>query len=483
MAHAVRIWTLALCLTLLSAGIAFPQTSADVSPAATPTAAGVAYVYVGTTKGVYLYDAASNGKLTTVSGSPFRNTGLLVGSNGKYLFSLGTNWIHVYGVASNGAMKPQVFTLNTQNFLGANCGATGGAVLDHTGQNLYVLLNATGGPGVCAAYQTYNIAKSSGALTFNGAAVHDTSDPEQGAGFFAFTITGNDEFAYATNVFDPYIPGLSALQRESSGTLDYVTFNEANPTPPSGAPYYFPFNLTADPTNHLAIALEIPGGDMQLGSFTVDEHGNISSTNTSANMPNPHVYPTAMNMSPSGKFLAVATDFAEPGLQVFHFNGANPITSFSGVLTTAPIYEIHWDNNDHLYALSNSTNKLYAYTVTSSSITAVPGSPYTIASTPNALVVVPTPACSAPSSNGVRICAPTSGSTISSPVLVEAFSTVTGTIARMELWVDGEKKYTATSSKQLNTTISLEDGTHRFAVLAINTAGTKWESVMNATVE
>jgi hypothetical protein len=204
MKHAIRCYPLAICLALFSTGTAFTQIPSTQSTAST-AAAPVAYVYVGTrTKGIYLYDAASNGRLTTVSGSPFRNAGLLVGSNGKYLFSLGTNWIHVYGVASNGAMKPPVFTLNTQNFLGADCGATGGAVLDHTGQNLYVLLNATqGGPGVCAAYQTYNIAKSSGALTFNGAAVHDTSDPEQGAGFFAFTITGNNKFAYATNVFDP----------------------------------------------------------------------------------------------------------------------------------------------------------------------------------------------------------------------------------------------------------------------------------------
>jgi hypothetical protein len=387
MKHAIPCHPLAIGLALFSTATAFAQIPSTQSTAST-AAAPVAYVYVGTrTKGIYLYDAASNGKLTKVPGSPFRNTGLLVGSNGKYLFSLGTNWIHVYGVASNGAMKPQVFTLNTQNYLGADCGATIGAVLDHTGQNLYVLLNASD-PGVCVAYQTYNIAKTSGALTFNGAAVHDTSNPEQGGGFFAFTITGNNKFAYATNVFDPYIPGLSALQRESNGTLDYVSFNEDNPTPPSGAPYYFPFNLTADPTNHLAIALEIPGGNMQLGSFTVDARGNISSTNTSANMPNPHVFPTTMSMSPFGKFLAVS-DFAATGLQVFHFNGASPITPYRTLLTNATIQLIRWDKANHLYAVSNSTKKMYVYTVTATSITQAPGSPYTIPDASNALIVVP----------------------------------------------------------------------------------------------
>ena len=62
-----------------------------------------------------------------------------------------------------------------------------------------------------------------------------------------------------------------------------------------------------------------------------------------------------------------------------------------------------------------------------------------------------------------------------------ANSTVTGTIARTELWVDGVKKY-AVASAVLNTSISLAAGTHRFAVLAFNTAGQKWEAAVNATV-
>jgi hypothetical protein len=53
----------------------------------------------------------------------------------------------------------------------------------------------------------------------------------------------------------------------------------------------------------------------------------------------------------------------------------------------------------------------------------------------------------------------------------------------MELWVDGVKKYTETSSKTLSTSISLGGGSHRFAVFAVNTAGTKWEGLANATVK
>jgi hypothetical protein len=56
-------------------------------------------------------------------------------------------------------------------------------------------------------------------------------------------------------------------------------------------------------------------------------------------------------------------------------------------------------------------------------------------------------------------------------------------LARMEMWVDGVKKYTETSSKMLSTSMSIAAGTHRFVIFAVNTAGTKWEGTVNATVK
>jgi hypothetical protein len=91
--------------------------------------------------------------------------------------------------------------------------------------------------------------------------------------------------------------------------------------------------------------------------------------------------------------------------------------------------------------------------------------------------------CSAPTSPGVHVCAPANGSSVSSPVQVQAAATITGTLARMEVWVDGVKKYTETSNKTLNTSISLAAGSHRFGIFAVNTAGTKWEGVSTATVK
>jgi WD40 repeat protein len=90
-------------------------------------------------------------------------------------------------------------------------------------------------------------------------------------------------------------------------------------------------------------------------------------------------------MSPSGKYLAVG---GTSGLQIFHFNGANPITRFTGLLTKNQIDQVFWDNANHLYAISRNAGKLYVYTVTSSGAVQAPGSPHAISNIVN-LIVLP----------------------------------------------------------------------------------------------
>jgi hypothetical protein len=483
MTHSVRNRILPVCLAVLPAGIAFTQNpSSEASPAATVSPSAVAYVYVGSSKGVYLYDAASNGKLTVVSGSPFKTAGMAIGSNGKYFITVGTDYVHSYAIASKGAIGEQKSQINTQDYTGSDCGIPSAAILDRTGQNLYVQLNQTETVGVCIAYQTFDIAKASGALTFHGAAVHDTDFYKQGLGF---AITGNNQFAYAPNSFDGTPTTLSALRRESDGTLQFTNISETDPPPPyQGAGPNQAFILTGDSTNHLAVGLADPGFEnLILASYTVDSQGNIASTNTANNYEISLVFANAMQLSPSGKLLAIGCNDNYPPLQVFHFNGADPITPYSANLTNDLIDQVQWDNNDHLYALSDSSKKLHVYTVTPTTIAEAPGSPYTIASPNrlNALVVVSN-LCDAPASDGVNICLPASGSSVSSPVLVEATAKVSGTIANTQLWVDGVKKYSA-ASNSLGTSVSLAAGIHRFAVVAANTSGQKWENAVYATVK
>jgi hypothetical protein len=383
------------------------QTIENIPPEATSTAP-VAYVYVSTSRGVNLYDAAANGQLKLVSGSPFAITGEMIGSNGKHFISLGTDYVHSYFIASNGAIRQQESQINTQQYSDADCGTTAGAVLDHTGHYVYVqlagALNGVTGK-ICDAYQTFRISSTSGSLTFTGATKFDQGSFAQPATPLA--IMANGLHAYnQTPEPDSCQQSINAFYRESSGTVENTTITETDPAATPGPVFYIPNGkLAPDPANHFAVAVipqtSGPCGttySARLASYAVDNQGNITSTNDGLKMPTPTVYPGILNMSPSGKLLAVGgtkgntgvngTPYGSAGLQVFHFNGAALVTHYSAALTKTPIDEIHWDNANHLYALSNSTGKLYVFTVTPTSITQVSGSPYTIAK-PNGLFVVP----------------------------------------------------------------------------------------------
>jgi hypothetical protein len=71
--------------------------------------------------------------------------------------------------------------------------------------------------------------------------------------------------------------------------------------------------------------------------------------------------------------LAVAGD---KGLQVFYFNGSNPITSYTGLIAAHTIYDLSWDTHNHLYAIGSG--KVNAFRVTTTGYKQASGSPYSI---------------------------------------------------------------------------------------------------------
>jgi hypothetical protein len=222
MAHMVirtlRIFTLILCLAALCPATAFAQVDSDVSSAATSAAAQVAYVYVGTGKGVYLYNAASNGSLSLVAGSPFSITGSAVGSNGKYFVSLGTTYLRSYPVASNGAIKGQTSQINTALYQGASCGTTYGGTIDRTGTEAYILFQFLGPYDEgCDALQSYKINATSGAFTFGGVAQFGgTANQALGS---PLVIAGNNGHAY-TFTKHYCANDITAFSRDSFGVMN-----------------------------------------------------------------------------------------------------------------------------------------------------------------------------------------------------------------------------------------------------------------------
>ena len=88
-----------------------------------------------------------------------------------------------------------------------------------------------------------------------------------------------------------------------------------------------------------------------------------------------------------------------------------------------------------------------------------------------------------PHSPGVNVCSPLNNATVNANVLAWASGTVTGTITRMEVWVDGVKKFSTFGSNTLKTNLSLSSGPHRFVFYIVNTAGLKWKTTVTATVK
>jgi hypothetical protein len=329
--------------------------------------AQVANVYVPAEAGILAYNASSTGALTPIKGSPFTETsGLAVGTNGTSFITLGTDYVHAYTVSSTGAIGAQTSEINTQLYSGAECGLTNGAVLDHTGLYLYVLLDAAieDGDTFCSTIQTYEISPK-GILTFKGADVLSTFKSEA----FLPMVAGNDKFALGfQGVADSCQYQINSYSRASTGLLELGASVEKDPLPPPSWIGYLPIGMTEDPTNHYAVTLVQTGrgpcgtlGSLQLGSYTGTASG-LSSTNTWENMPVLTGEINLLRMSPAGNLLAIATG---TGVQFFHFNGGAPITKYTNV-APGSINAMQWDGSNHLYALGSGA--LYVYTATTTSV-------------------------------------------------------------------------------------------------------------------
>ncbi len=80
-------------------------------------------------------------------------------------------------------------------------------------------------------------------------------------------------------------------------------------------------------------------------------------------------------INPSGNIVAVAVT---PGIEFFHFNGAEPVKAFTGVVgTTGWIISMAWSGNT-LYAVNGASGKLHVYDVSTTKVVEAKGSPYSI---------------------------------------------------------------------------------------------------------
>jgi hypothetical protein len=381
----------ALLLATLGTG-AFAQVSSPAAPI-TSTKSPVAYVYVSSSPSsganqINAYSAASSGALTPVAGSPFNlgSEGVSqMAVNSKYLFGSADPDIYTFSIASDGALQ-QVSVINATKYNPYDSGGPASLFLDHTGATLYDDDFYAYGTGD-SAYQDFSIDQSTGQLNF----LQVTPDGGEIANV-PLSFIANNLYAYGASCYHGS-RNIFGYKRSSDGTLTVLNINPTIPAAPKSEGAYCPYLTAADPNGNLAVSMEpnndiTPSGPVQIAVYSADSAGNLTTTSTAQNMPKTQAGPTyGINdiwMSPSGKLLAVG---GSSGLQVFHFNGANPVTTYTGLLTKEEIDQMFWDNDNHLYALSRSAGKLYVFTVTPTSHSQAPGSPYTITGAENIQVL------------------------------------------------------------------------------------------------
>lgn len=352
----------------------------------------VAYIYVAnnpknsSTNEIAAWSAASNGKLTPVFGTPFRENVGPMAVNGKYLVAANRAEpvIDTFAMESGGGLR-YVTSTNYAKFTSSQeCGSAGQIFFDHNGATLYVQeFNFD-----CAntGVTSFALNKYTGGLGYLGADNTGAFPGDNNAASFI----GNNVYAYTAVNSGCMYYDIYGFKRNSNGLLASIDPGNSLPAPPANVGGYVPDLIAADPYNHLAVLMQPanpPGcasGPLQLAVYTANSSGALSTTNTHANMPPTLIVnPSDMKMSPSGRLLAIA---GQEGLQIFHFNGVKPITHDTGLLTSAPINQMFWDNSNHLYAISQAWNRLYVFTVTPTYAAQAWGSPYPINSPENLIV-------------------------------------------------------------------------------------------------
>jgi hypothetical protein len=90
--------------------------------------------------------------------------------------------------------------------------------------------------------------------------------------------------------------------------------------------------------------------------------------------------------------------------------------------------------------------------------------------------------CVAPSSNSVNVCSPAEGSTVTSPVSINAAATVSGGVYRFSLW-NGNTKLLNEDSSEMDQTLSLAAGSYKLVFDAENAAGVHAYATLDVTVK
>jgi len=332
----------------------------------------------------YGFSVSSDGQLTPISGFPLSYSIWGVAS-GNYLFATNADGVHIdtYKISSDGSLtKVQSFddTKASANAC-AQCQPGMPQLADPTGTKLYISAGYLDGGDWTSTLQTFSIDPATGAISYVS-----TDMPIEGRDWAQVygSFSGNAAYLYGTNE-TTFTNNVVLASQTSNGSLS------SSPTEPAlhglSSSSVDSMVIGTDSTSHLVAAIQAsnangdPGAPIQLASFTINSDGSLTTTNSSEQMPQA----PSLNgsVSPDGTLIAMVG--AKSGIQLYNFNGADPITALGGMLATDQITSLSWDKQHHLYALSSS-HMLYVFNVTSAGATPAPGSPHSLPNAFNLLV-------------------------------------------------------------------------------------------------
>jgi hypothetical protein len=133
----------------------------------------------------------------------------------------------------------------------------------------------------------------------------------------------------------------------------------------------------------------------------------------------------------------------------------------------------HYSFLDSTLNLANGSHSVTVYSAGWDNLIEVTTFPLTVGSSQ----------CAPPANAGLNVCSPLNDSALGSSVLAWASGAVDGTIARMEVWVDGVKMISTSGSGTLKQSVSLAAGSHTFVFYIVNTAEEKWSQTVIASVK
>jgi len=358
------------------------------SSVAKATTAPVAYVYVSRTNPDFIDALAASpaGALTYINDVSTPHPLIHLSVTKKFVFGIdGKSNIYSYSIAANGGLK-YVASIDAAKYVKDASSTSSAPVLqvDETGSDVYAFVTDTNNNWYLLSFKI----ESNGELEFLGSAYANSY-------FSEIRFVQDNKYAlYPSCDITVLRLGTESkvnaqtmvYKRESNGLLSYIGASDVEPE--AQGPYqYCPDVSENDTTDHLAVSFalidpthnEFVGS--AVGTYTVSATGKLTTTSNWENMPTVGYTPAVVSISPSSNILAVG---GSGSYQFFHFNGANPITAYSGVINAGDqVRAFSWDKSNHAYMLTGSA--VVPFSITTTSYKAL--TPYSI-SAPYSMIVL-----------------------------------------------------------------------------------------------